>query len=99
MVRPDDGVDCGLWTRVRPSRLVLPLDTHLLRVVAALGWTRRKTAGWAMALEVTERLRRLDPDDPTRFDFALCRLGILGRLDAPEGRLTPHVLRMAMAAR
>ncbi len=99
MVRPDDGVDCGIWTRVRPSRLVLPLDTHLLRVVRALGFTRRKTAGWAMAEEVTERLRQLDPDDPTRFDFALCRLGILGRLDAPDGRLTARALRTAMAAR
>ena len=99
IVRPDDGVDCGIWTRVRPSRLVLPLDTHLLRVVRALGWTRRKTAGWAMAEQVTERLRRLDPDDPTRFDFALCRLGILGRLDAPDGRLTARALRTAMAAR
>ena len=99
MVRPDDGVDCGLWTRVSPSRLVLPLDTHLLRVVRALGWTRRKSAGWPMALEVTARLRSLDPADPTRFDFALCRLGILGLLDAPGGRLTARSLRRALVAR
>ena len=99
MVRADDGVDCGLWTRVSASRLVLPLDTHLLRVVRALGWTRRKTAGWPMAQEVTERLRRLDPLDPTRFDFALCRLGILGLLDAPGGVLTARRLRLAMAGR
>jgi uncharacterized protein (TIGR02757 family) len=99
MVRPDDGVDCGLWTRVSPSRLVLPLDTHLVRVARALGWTKRKTPGWPMALEVTERLRRLDPADPTRFDFALCRLGILGLLDAPGGRLTARGLRLALAGR
>jgi uncharacterized protein (TIGR02757 family) len=99
MVRPDDGVDCGVWTRVSPSRLVLPLDTHLLRVVRALGWSRRKSAGWAMALEATARLRALDPADPIRFDFALSRLGILGLLDAPGGRLTARSVRRALTSR
>jgi len=99
MVRADDGVDCGLWRRVSAARLVLPLDTHLLRVVRALGWTRRKTASWRMALQVTERLRRIDPSDPTRFDFALCRLGILGLLDARGGRVTARSVRLAMAGR
>jgi len=99
MVRPDDGVDCGVWTRVSRSRLVLPLDTHLLRVVRALGWTRRKSAGWPMALEVTSRLRRYDPEDPIRFDFALCRLGILGLLETRGGRLSPGTMRRALAAR
>ena len=99
MVRPDDGVDCGVWSRVSPSRLVLPLDTHLLRVVRALGWTQRKSAGWPMALEATARLRALDPADPIRFDFALSRLGILGLLDAPGGRLTARSVRSAMTSR
>jgi len=99
MVRPDDGVDCGVWSRVSPSRLVIPLDTHLLRVVRALGWTQRKSAGWPMALEATARLRALDPADPIRFDFALSRLGILGLLDAPGGRLTARGLRSALTSR
>lgn len=99
MVRPDDGVDCGVWTRLSRSRLVLPLDTHLLRVVRALGWTRRKSAGWPMALEVTAQLRLLDPDDPIRFDFALCRLGILGLLETKGGRLSSGTLRRALAVR
>jgi uncharacterized protein (TIGR02757 family) len=99
MVRRDDGVDCGLWTRTSPSRLVLPLDTHLLRVVRALGWTTRKSAGWPMALEATARLRALDPADPIRFDFALSRLGILGLLDAPGGRLTARGMRRALMSR
>jgi uncharacterized protein (TIGR02757 family) len=99
MVRPDDGVDCGVWTRVSPARLVLPLDTHLLRVVRALGWTRRKSAGWPMALEATARLRCLDPADPVRFDFALSRLGILGLLEAPGGRLTARGVHRALAIR
>jgi uncharacterized protein (TIGR02757 family) len=99
MVRPDDGVDCGVWSRISPSRLVLPLDTHLLRVVRALGWTQRKSSGWPMALEATARLRALDPEDPIRFDFALSRLGILGLLDAPGGRLTARGIRSALTSR
>ena len=87
MVRPDDGVDCGVWRGVSPSRLVLPLDTHLIRVVRALGWTRRASPGWPMALEATARLRRIDPDDPVRFDFALSRVGILGLLRDSGGPL------------
>ncbi len=99
MVRPDDGIDLGSWTRVSAARLVLPLDTHLLRVVSALGLSRRRTASWAMAVEATEALRRLDPGDPLRFDFALCRLGILGRLKAPGGRLSARSLGRAMTLR
>jgi len=99
MVRPDDGVDCGVWTRISPARLVLPLDTHLIRVVRALGWTRRKSAGWPMALEATARLRAFDPADPVRFDFALSRLGILGLLEARGGRLTARGVHRALASR
>ena len=87
MIRPDDGVDCGIWKLVSPSRLVLPLDVHLQRLALVLGWTRRRSPSWAMALEVTASLRHLDPEDPTRYDFSLSRLGILGRLEAPRGRL------------
>jgi uncharacterized protein (TIGR02757 family) len=98
MVRPDDGVDLGAWPRVSPSRLVLPLDVHLQRVARALGWTRRRSPSWAMALEVTEHLRRLDPADPTRFDFALCRLGILGRMRARNGRVGRRAVLEAIDA-
>jgi uncharacterized protein (TIGR02757 family) len=92
MVRPDDGVDCGVWKRVAPSRLVLPLDVHLQRVARALDWTRRRSPGWRMALEVTAHLRRIDPGDPARYDFALSRLGILGRVRARDGRLSRREL-------
>ncbi len=96
MVRPDDGIDCGVWRRVARARLVLPLDTHLVRVVRALRWTRRKAAGWPMALEATARLRELDPADPVRYDFALSRLGILGLLRAPGGRLGRRQIEAAL---
>jgi uncharacterized protein (TIGR02757 family) len=76
MIR-DDGVDTGAWKGEDPSRLLLPLDTHLSRITRALGLLRRKTDGWGAVVEVTEALRQLDPADPVRYDFALCRLGIL----------------------
>jgi len=74
--RPDDGIDLGLWRKVDPARLVIPLDTHTARISRLLGMTGRTTPGWAMALEVTAALRRLDPGDPVRYDFALSHLGI-----------------------
>lgn len=78
MVRHDGhGLDFGLWRGVSPARLVIPLDTHVARLAWNLGLTRRKGVDWKMALEVTEALRALDPEDPVRYDFALCRLGIL----------------------
>jgi uncharacterized protein (TIGR02757 family) len=88
MVRPEDGLDCGIWKRVSPARLVVPLDVHMERLARSLGWTRRRSPSWAMAVEVTDTLRRLDPDDPTRYDFALSRLGILGLVRARGGRLS-----------
>ncbi len=74
--RPDDGIDLGLWQGVSPARLVLPLDTHTARISVLLGLVQRKSPGWKMALEATESLRRLDPKDPVRYDFALSHLGI-----------------------
>jgi uncharacterized protein (TIGR02757 family) len=79
VARPADGVDLGLWTSVPPAKLVIPLDTHIARISRYIGLTRRKSPGWAMALDVTAHLRRLAPDDPLRYDFALCHLGISGR--------------------
>jgi uncharacterized protein (TIGR02757 family) len=78
MVRGPDEIDFGLWTRVRASTLVIPLDTHIARLGSWLGLTGRKTQGWAMAEEITASLRRLDPDDPVRYDFALCHYGMSG---------------------
>jgi uncharacterized protein (TIGR02757 family) len=69
--------DFGLWRDIPSSHLVIPLDTHVARLAINLGLTSRKTPDWRMALEVTAALRRYDPADPIRYDFALCRLGIL----------------------
>lgn len=77
MVRQHDGLDLGLWTGVSPRQLVLPLDTHLVRLSRALGLTSRKSPGWAMAIEATRSLALLDREDPVKYDFSLSRLGIL----------------------
>jgi uncharacterized protein (TIGR02757 family) len=74
MVRKD-ALDFGLWRGIPPSRLVIPTDTHVHRVARRLGLTRRKVADWRTAREITDRLARFDPDDPVRYDYALCELG------------------------
>lgn len=76
MVRPADGIDLGLWQGVSPSQLVIPVDAHIQRIGRFLGFTNRKQADWRMAREITAALKRLDPDDPVKYDFSLCHLGI-----------------------
>lgn len=79
MVRRDE-IDVGEWTCATPAQLVIPLDAHLVAASRALCLTRRGTVGWKMAIEVTDALRRMDPRDPVRFDFALCHHGMaIGR--------------------
>ncbi len=76
MVRPADGIDLGLWQSVSPAQLVIPVDAHIRRISRFLGFTSRRQADWRMAREVTAALMKLDPDDPVKYDFALCHLGI-----------------------
>jgi uncharacterized protein (TIGR02757 family) len=76
MVR-HDGLDLGVWTRVAPSQLIVPLDTHIIRVGRCLKLTRYASPGWAMARDITTSLRRLDPDDPVRYDYALCHMSMM----------------------
>lgn len=71
-------MDLGLWSSMHTRDLIVPIDTHLLRQSRSLRLTRRTGADRKTALEVTQKLRLLDPEDPTRFDFALCHLGIRG---------------------
>jgi len=89
MVRRD-ALDPGTWAegsplsrtfrgraRLRPADLILPLDTHTGRIAGYLGLTKRKSLNWRAAKEITNRLKECDPLDPVKYDFALCRLGIL----------------------
>jgi uncharacterized protein (TIGR02757 family) len=77
MVRRD-AVDLGVWTRIAPSRLVVPLDTHVIRLGQCLRLTRYRSAGWRMAADITASLRAIDPVDPVRFDFYICHVGMMG---------------------
>jgi uncharacterized protein (TIGR02757 family) len=80
MVRPDDkGIDLGLWRRIPASALHVPLDVHTGRVARELGLLRRKQDDWKSVVELTEALRRFDPQDPVRYDIALFGLGVAGR--------------------
>jgi uncharacterized protein (TIGR02757 family) len=76
MVRRD-ALDLGVWSAVTPARLIVPLDTHVIRVGRCLRLTRYSSPGWPMAREVTASLRTLDPDDPVKYDFSLCHLGMM----------------------
>ena len=78
MARPNDGVDLGIWQRLGPGPLLLPVDTHLLKVLRELKWTKSKVANWKVAEEATAQLRKISPDDPVRFDFSLCHLSMSG---------------------
>lgn len=72
--------DLNLWTSIHESQLMIPLDVHLLNQARSLKMTKRKQADWRTVEEVTEKLRLLDKNNPTRFDFALCHLGINGKI-------------------
>ena len=77
MVRDRD-IDFGIWEDIPKKKLVIPLDTHIARISKCLGFTERKSQGWKMAVEITESLKRFDPEDPLKYDFALCHHGISG---------------------
>lgn len=96
MVRRDDrGVDFGLWQRIRPDQLVIPIDVHVGRVASKLGLLGTRRIGplhgglshgetpktdWKAAVALTDTLRQFDPADPVRYDFALFGLGVEGEM-------------------
>ena len=88
-----DGVDPGGWTSVPASKLVIPLDTHIIRVSRCLKLTRYQSPGWKMAADITASLRKLDPADPVKYDFSLCHLGMMGGCSFGSG--TTQVCQLA----
>jgi uncharacterized protein (TIGR02757 family) len=78
MIRPGKkGVDFGLWQRIKPSQLYIPLDVHVHRVAGRLGLLNSEKKNWSAVTELTRNLRALDPEDPVKYDFALFNLGQL----------------------
>jgi uncharacterized protein (TIGR02757 family) len=80
MVRRDE-VDPGGWRVVGPEALLVPVDTHVLRVARTLDITSRSSPSLAVSREITDVMRQIVPEDPVRYDFALTRPGIHPLLD------------------
>jgi uncharacterized protein (TIGR02757 family) len=87
--------DFGLWMEIPPSALVIPVDTHIENMARSIGLTRRRSRNWKMAEEITARLRRLDAEDPVKYDFALCHKRMSGQClnRRDEGVCAPCGLR------
>ena len=78
MVRNDrTGVDFGIWKKIKPSQLICPLDVHVARVARRYGLLQRKQNDWRATLELTDALRKLDKEDPVKYDFALFGMGAM----------------------
>ena len=108
MVRKDE-VDLGAWTAIPPGTLIVPLDTHVIRLGRCLRLTRYTSPGWRMAADITSSLRAIDPVDPVRFDFSICHVGMMnacgfgrrqGDTQCPlKGMCRPRVRAAAAASR
>lgn len=75
MIRKDS-LDCGLWNRIPASKLIIPVDTHVAKICRNLKLTMLKNVSWKMAEEITANLKKFDPVDPVKYDFAICHIGM-----------------------
>lgn len=75
MVRKSS-VDLGIWHFMKPSELLIPLDTHVARLSREMGILTRKSNDFKAVLEITENLRKFDPHDPIKYDFAMFGYGV-----------------------
>jgi len=71
MVRSGSPVDFGIWTRLTPAQLLVPVDTHVYATARALGLTSRSSADLKTSIEITGQMAKIWPHDPSRGDFAL----------------------------
>lgn len=82
MVRKDKhGVDFGLWKKIKPAELYIPLDVHVDRTARKLGLIKRKQTDWETVVELTENLKGFDPKDPVKYDFSLFGISVLDKMD------------------
>ena len=75
MIRKDE-LDFGLWSEIPKNKLIIPVDTHIAKICKQLKLTKRRNVSWRMAEEITENLKYFDPNDPVKYDFALCHIGM-----------------------
>ena len=84
MIRADE-VDPGGWASINPSKLIVPIDTHMWKICSVAGFTKRKQADLKSALEITDAFRIINPEDPVKYDFSLTRAGIRRNINESEG--------------
>lgn len=89
LVRKDE-VDLGIWRKVAPAKLIVPLDTHMFRIASELGFTTRRNADIRAAEEVTRNFMKYSPSDPVKYDFSLTRFGINPELS----RISPDFTKL-----
>lgn len=77
MIRENDGIDFGIWKKADPSILLIPVDVHVTRIGQLFKLSTRKNSDWKTAEEITSALIEIDPKDPVKFDFSLCRFGMI----------------------
>ena len=94
MVR-DDEVDCGLWKSVDKAKLIIPVDVHIGRLCKILGFHNNKTMSLKTAIKITEGFKKISPKDPTKYDFALSRIGILENCTGKKNPYCPHCQLLA----
>ncbi len=83
MVRKDQ-VDPGGWSNIPAAALTCPVDAHMFKIGHMLGFTKRRSADGICAAQITQGFRRINPDDPVKYDFCLTRFGIRDGLDMAE---------------
>lgn len=88
-IRKGSIVDTGIMDFMPASELMIPLDVHVARFARMLGLLGRPSNDWKAVVELTERLRKLDPSDPGKYDYALFGLGVL-KLDVPDQFIVNH---------
>lgn len=86
-VRKQSPVDAGIWNLLPESELLVPLDVHVARQSRRLGLLTRRSNDWKAVLELTDVFRYMDPEDPSKYDFALFGLGALGHSLPPQFHL------------
>lgn len=93
--------DLGIWRSIAPAQLVMPIDTHIARIAHRLKLIHLSNATWKIAEGLTENLRRFEPEDPVRYDFALSRVGILEGWPRkrPRRASAQHILELCEGSR
>ncbi|HAL45365.1 MAG: TIGR02757 family protein [Planctomycetes bacterium GWF2_42_9] len=89
MVRNDE-VDSGLWRKIDKSKLIAPVDVHIGRLSKIVGLHNKKTLNLKTAIEITDALTLISPQDPIKYDFALCRIGILENCTGKQNKYCPE---------